>query len=153
MELLTAALATQKHVLSKILLRLKDFGGCLGTNFSLHKKFFRLMNQVAEERKKEMNLIDRIEALETYHKDLRRRDLLQRRALEAERKYRRHLRIANGEIEPCDDNEDETPRVFNYWKAYALVYLFSSKPGIMDTLFSGFSFSGPKPAKQEPYVQ
>jgi len=154
LELLTAALTTQKDVLAKALLRLKDFtGNLLGTNFALHKKFFRLLDQVDVERKKEMLLIDKIEALEKHHRDLRRRDRLQRIALEMDRRNRRRLKIANGEIYPCDDNEDELPRGFNYWKAYALVYLFSSKPGFMDTLFSGFSFSGPKPAKQEPYVQ
>ncbi len=78
---LNATLEAQRTNLFGLVSRLKEFAS--GANFLLHKKFMRLMDQIAKEQKKEREIIDKIEAIEKQHQHLRKLNLLQIRATEA----------------------------------------------------------------------
>lgn len=73
---LSSALVTQRNNLSNTLLRLKDAGLRAGTSLNLHRKFMRLLEQVATDRDKELAILNEIEAIEKQHRAMKRSNLL-----------------------------------------------------------------------------
>jgi hypothetical protein len=132
----------------------------VGNNFSLHKKFMRLMDQVSDDREKELDIINQIEAIEERHHNLKKLNLLRRADLGAERKRKQLLKKKDSEAYTPEEDEEESPHRTS-WAEILLVYLlFSSRSGF-NSLFSFFSQSDPlcseptpqiKGGKQEPNV-
>ncbi|MDR3423578.1 MAG: hypothetical protein P4M13_00655 [Alphaproteobacteria bacterium] len=115
-------LARRNHM-TKLLLRLRDIGARAGNSLALHRKFLRLMEQVAFDREKEMDIIHEIESVEKRHREMRERKLLRQA----------DVRLAP-KASPCpdtrpdeEDDEDEPSR-FSLWKIFGLLFLFSSRP-------------------------
>ncbi|MDE1901457.1 MAG: hypothetical protein KGI37_07430 [Alphaproteobacteria bacterium] len=77
---LNAVLAARRGGLSALLLRLKDIGMRMGANTVLHKKFMALLDQVAIEREKELDILNDIEEVEKFHAQQRRNKLLRQAA-------------------------------------------------------------------------
>lgn len=77
---LNAVLAARRGGLSALLLRLKDIGMRMGANTILHKKFMALLDQVAIEREKELDILNDIEEVEKFHAQQRRNKLLRQAA-------------------------------------------------------------------------
>ena len=73
---ISSALDAQKGKIGRLLLRLKDVGLRAGTGFALHKKFVRLLQQVAIDQEKELDILNEIEAVERRHEELRKKKLL-----------------------------------------------------------------------------
>ncbi|MDD4615553.1 MAG: hypothetical protein PHW76_00300 [Alphaproteobacteria bacterium] len=84
---LNATLEVRRLHLNRLLSRIKDFAL---TAFPLHKKFMRLLDQIAFEQKKERAIINQIEAIEKLHQDLKRRKLLEQRAQNAKLRRERN---------------------------------------------------------------
>ncbi|MDE2030384.1 MAG: hypothetical protein KGI97_07465 [Alphaproteobacteria bacterium] len=78
MSWLGETLAVQRNNIQKILLRLKDIGMRAGANMALHRKFLNLLEQVAEDRNKELGILNDIEDMEKRHALMRKRKLLRR---------------------------------------------------------------------------
>ena len=112
---LGAALAAQRNNLVALLLRIKGLvvsGGCT----MLHGKFLKLMQQVAADQTKELDLIHEIEAVEKRHQILRKM-----------RKLRVASPVKTKETQPLAEPEPIPPRQ-GLLKLLVLFYLFSAKP-------------------------
>lgn len=148
---LSAQLSTQRDNASQLLARLKGAALRLGTSLSMNKKFLNLMDQVAEDREKEMKIIDKIESLERHHHSLRKQNLLQRLAAEAESRRRRK---ANNEEMPCDAEEPYNPNRLSivegilFWLFFTSSNDCSFRFGFLQQ-FGVFSIFAPKP-KADP---
>ena len=79
---LASALAVQRNNLASVLSCLKGLGIRAGTSFALHRKFMLLMEQLACDKEKELNLISEIEAVEKHHQAMKQLRLLRRAAPE-----------------------------------------------------------------------
>jgi hypothetical protein len=102
---LGATLAAQRGNISHLLLRLKGIAAHVGTSLSLHKKFMRLINQVADDREKELDLIKEIEAVEKHHHELKELHLLRHADKKAEEK--RKLLLKKEKEETPEDKKDK----------------------------------------------
>src|ERR1700760_2914828 len=71
-------LATQRNNMAKILLRLRDIGVRAGVSLGLHRKFMQLMEQIACERDRELDLINEIEQVEKRHREMKQANKLRR---------------------------------------------------------------------------
>lgn len=126
---LTAALGAQRGGLYTLVLRLKSLAEQTGESFSIHKKFMRLMNQVANERQKELKIIDKIEAIEKKHKELRRRNLLQRIAAKLEREHKLlKERLEKEGALPRRDCKEECAKPLSALGMVILFFLFARRP-------------------------
>jgi hypothetical protein len=134
---LNIALEGRRLRLSDLFLRLKGVAFRKGTNFRLHKKFIRLMDDVAEDREKELCLIEKIEAMEKRHKKLKQHNLLRRIAREAERRQKRLLEKIRIDFEEyLDEKHHPRPR---------------RKNSLLDILILLYAFSqSSKPKEQKP---
>lgn len=77
---LSAALAGQKNALADLLHRLVGMGPTDGMKGSVFRKFLRTLEQISFEKEKELELIHRIEAVETRHRIQRKHKKLKRAA-------------------------------------------------------------------------
>ncbi len=90
-----------------------------GTNIALHRKFMRLMNQVADIREKELDILHEIEQVEKRHSELRRHNLLRKADPEA---------AARTDIVPEEQEaEGEKPSRFSLLTIAGILYLLSSR--------------------------
>jgi len=126
------ALAARRSDITGILLRLRDIGARAGTSLSLHRKFMRLMNQVADDREKERKVIHEIEAVEKRHRELKRFNLLKRADLEAAPKIKAK---PDSVFEDGDEDEDEDKKERGWFRLLWFLLLFY--------------FFWPRPAKQK----
>ena len=113
---LSFTLASQRTSIANILLRLKGIGLRAGTSLALHRKFMRLLEQVAGDREKELGILNEIEAVERRHDEMRQRNLLRC--------------VSSTKIEvpmPTEECEREPSR-FGVWTLFGLLYLFSARP-------------------------
>jgi hypothetical protein len=148
---LHAALAAQRSNVSHFLLRLKGIASRVGENLSLNKKFMRLMDQVAADRDKELDIINKIEALEKRHHQLKKLNLLRRADLEAERRRKILLRKKSEEYREDGEEEEESPHRLSILELFLFYYWFSSRSGSDSGLFSLFGlFSKSTPLSGEP---
>ncbi len=114
---LTATLAAGRTNISQLLSRLKGIAMSAGTNIALHRKFMRLMNQVADIREKELDILHEIEQVEKRHSELRRHNLLRKADPEA---------AARTDIVP-EEQEAEKPSRFSLLTIAGILYLLSSR--------------------------
>jgi len=115
---LSSNLAAQRNNLAKILLRLKGIGLRAGTSLGLHRKFMGLLEQIAADREKEIDIINEIEAVEKQHSEMRQRKL---------------LRYADPDLAPqtdifVEEQREDEPKRISLLTLFGLIYLFSSKP-------------------------
>jgi hypothetical protein len=153
---LSATLAAQRTNISGFLSRLKGIADRVGTNLSLHRKFLHLMDQVADDRQRELDIIHEIEAVENRHHNLRQHNLLQRIALAAQEKRQRLLEKERDENGNNEEREEETPSRLSLLEIIALLYFFSARSSFFSRFkfFGGFNFSpGGNSQKQEPTVE
>jgi len=114
---LSATLASQRNNISALLLRLRGFGMSAGSSLILHRKFMRLMEQVADDRKKEMDIIGEIEAMENRHRHLKEHRMLRSASPEPAQK---------AELAALQ-SEDEKPKRAGILGLIAFLYLMSAK--------------------------
>jgi hypothetical protein len=118
---LSDLLVVRRNHLQKLFLRLRDIGVRAGNSLALHRKFIRLMEQVAFDREKELDLINEIEDVEKRHHELRKRNLLKR----ADVKH-----AAKADPATDEENEDDAEREdsgFSLMKILALLYFLSPR--------------------------
>ena len=110
---------SHRHRISKLLLRLRGIAASTGSNLALHKKFMKMMNQVADEHEKEVGILREIETMEKRHKEMKRQNRL--RQAEPPRKKKDPLWI--------QPEEQPKPRGMGLLALLAIAYLFkTTKP-------------------------
>ncbi len=117
----TFSLAAQRSNLSKIFLRLCSIGARAGTSLAIHRKFMCLMDQIALDKAKELDLICDIEQIEKRHALLRQRHLLR----QARGTILQNVRAPR--LAPVEQPEEKPARL-GLFKLMALFALFSSTP-------------------------
>jgi len=145
------ALASQRTNLTSLLDRLKGIAERVGDSLSLHKKFMRLMDQVATDRDKELGILNEIETIEKRHHEMKQMRLLRRADSEAEVKRKRRLKELEGENQNTDNEDENSPERVSALEAILVYCLFSSKSGFLSNL-GGLFFKG-KPLSGEPMPQ
>ncbi|MGB9153726.1 MAG: hypothetical protein WCD70_11660 [Alphaproteobacteria bacterium] len=75
---LASALAVQRNNLANVLSRLKGFGIYASMSFALRRKFTHLLEQVADDKEKELDILNEIEAVEKHHQAMKQMKLLRR---------------------------------------------------------------------------
>ena len=116
---LTATLAAGRTNISQLLSRLKGIAMSAGTNIALHRKFMRLMNQVANIREKELDILHEIETVEKRHSELRRRNLLRKADPEA---------AARTDLIPEEQEQDEEkPQRLSLLTLAGILYFLSAR--------------------------
>ena len=109
----------KRDILSRMLSRLRAFGESVGGNLGWHKKLSCLMEQIADEREKEVDLIYEIDKMEKRHREMKRARLLkQADASLADRVEKR-------DAAPMKCEEKEEPEVPLLVKLMGLWYFFS----------------------------
>jgi hypothetical protein len=145
---LKATLAAQRIGMHQLLSRLRQSVKTEGAP-SIDKKFARLMDQVANEQKKEVSILNQIEAIERKHKALKQENLLQRLALHAQLKRQKLQK----EMEEDHafwlnraylENKSDSPNALNL---LIMLYLVSS---ITRTFFRFITFKGSD--RQKPTI-
>ncbi len=87
----------------------------IATNFSIHKKFLELMDQIAEEKEKEYEILHEIETVEKNHAEMKRGNRL-RQADPA---------LAEKPSDAAMFEEEEKPKRSNFLKILLLFLFFS----------------------------
>jgi predicted DNA-binding ribbon-helix-helix protein len=111
---LYVTLAAQRNNLTKILLRLRGIGASAGSSVALHRKFMGFLEQVANDREKELKILNEIDEVERQHENLRERRL---------------LRTADSDLRPTETLDlaaDELPERKNIRTVFGLLVLISS---------------------------
>jgi hypothetical protein len=111
------ALAAQRDTLSKILFRLKEIGVRAGTSLGLHRKFMQLMEQIAYDRQKELDLINEIESVEKHHLEMKQNNKLRR--------------AGDKPVQTTaftKKQEDKEPKRASLLTILGILWLFSAKP-------------------------
>jgi len=103
------------------------------------------MDQVAIEREKELGIINRIEAVEKQHHDLKKLNMLRRADVEAERR-RKNLLKKQGNKDDFDKDLEGDPHRLSWWEMLLLYLIFTSKSSFL----SHFNFSQSTPISGEP---
>ena len=116
---LSLTLVARRNNIAALLSRLVGIGTRIGASLGLQKKFIRLLEQVAVEREKELDLLHKIESMEKRHESLRRHG---------------QLRMATSpRMQTFAPSSDETPEPppsqINLWKLFGLIYLLSHAGG------------------------
>ncbi len=122
---LCAGLEARRNDIARIVRLLASIGAYAATSFAVHKKFLNLMDQIAEEKEKETNILHEIETVEKHHEEMKRQ---------------RRLRRADPDLIASEsfrlmEAEEEAPRRSGFW---GLVILF--------LFFSAGARQNPKPA-------
>ena len=114
---LGAALETRRNDIAHFLSCIKGLGVHVGTSLSLHEKFLHLMDQIAYDREKELDIIYEIETVEKRHCELKRLRLLRKADPEFKKKQ-----------EPALESEKkEKPHRLSLLEILALLFLFSPR--------------------------
>jgi hypothetical protein len=119
---LSATLSAQRNNISKLLMRLRGVVHA-GTSLALHRKFMRLMDQVADDREKEMGIIHEIEEVEKRHQELKRLHML--REVDPEAKPKPDL--AMEELPEDGEDDEDKDGLFSFRALFGLLWLFSSR--------------------------
>ncbi|MFA4994085.1 MAG: hypothetical protein WC521_02135 [Bdellovibrionales bacterium] len=158
---LSAALATQRATISSFMDRLRGIAVQVGNSLPLHKKFMQLMDQVADDRDKELGIINEIETIEKRHRELKQLKLLRRADSAEEAKRKRRLKELGEEIRENEKDDEDSPHRLSIVEILTLYWLFSSKSGFFSSLnffsksqlLSGEPMPQPKADKLEPTVE
>lgn len=121
------SLAAQRNNLTQLFARLRSIGAKVGTSMAVHHKFIRLMDQVADAQKKELDLLCDIEEMEKRHAVMREQRLL-RQANDNLLKPKADPDYDLGR----HDTRDEKPARGGLGKLLLLLALFAPKPNKHD---------------------
>jgi hypothetical protein len=155
---LSATIAAQRNNISDLLARLRGVAFRFSDSLSLHTKFMKLMDQVAVEREKELDIIYEIETVEKRHLELKKRKLLRHANPETEEKRLRRLNKKDGKNEK---DEEDSPQRLSLAEILAIFWLFSSGNGFFSRFnffqkngpLSGEPMPQPKAEKHDPTVE
>ena len=116
---LADALAVRRNDIASAFLRLKGLGVQVRNSLSFPRHFVSLMEQIAADREKELDILHEIETIEKKHDELKTNKLL-----------RTASPAPLPQVEPlsCEDNE-EKPDGFGLTRILALLAFFSSSGG------------------------
>ncbi len=148
---LRTALAEQRTNISSFLDRLRGIAVKVGDSLALHTKFLRLMDQVATDREKELDIINEIESIEKRHREMKQMRLLKRADQAEEAKRKRRLKELEGENRQNEDEDEDSPQRLGLFEAVIVYWLFFSDSGFFSSL--GGLFSKSKPLAGEPAPQ
>jgi len=158
---LSVTLEAQRNNLAVFLQRLKGVAAHVKGSLSLNKKFMRLMNQVADEREKEIGIINEIEAIENRHHALRKLHMLRQADKIAEEKSKRRLKKQEEGLSVEEEKEEEGPHRMSFAEIIAIFWLLTSGKKTFsffnffskNSPLSGEPLPQPKPEKVEPNVE
>lgn len=107
----------RRNDIARLLRRAAGVCAFIATNFSVHKKFLELMDQVAEEKEKEYEILHEIETVEKHHEEMKLGNRLRQAdpSLAAKKKAPNAVYV-----------EEEKPKRSNFLKFLFLLFFFSS---------------------------
>lgn len=155
---LSATLSMHRKHIRGLLSRLKSVAVRMGDGLVLHKKFLHLIDQISDEREKEIDILREIETVEKRHLALKKKNLLRREAQKA-KEHRKRLDKKAKEDSDWDDEmraREEVPHRSNFFDYLLLFLLLSSKKDKSDSRIGFFSrlmgAPSPETTRKKPEV-